>query len=51
MHWNRWVRALENISISNINITNLFSVNRNLVARCTKDYSVLVAMFADYSVN
>ena len=40
---------MKNIGVSNVNIANTFSVHRNLVARCIKDYHLSMPRFTDYT--
>ena len=37
--------------MSNAEIANTFSVHRNLVARCIKDYSAIIPEFTNHSNN
>ena len=49
MHWQGFLEHIKIIGISNVEITHAFSAHRNLVARCIKDYGIIIPEFANHS--
>ena len=40
---------MKNIGMSNVDIANVFSVHRNLIARCIKDYQMSIPTFTNHT--